>query len=81
MCRLKAFEAGNIFVHFLYQMPAFGAFDDSDEFLESTTSKISKSCQVRGSNPCRGAKLSFIFNYLGKRKPTVCTDAVRTACD
>src|SRR5262249_8932575 len=44
------------FVHFLYQIPAFGAFDDFSDFLESISCETSKSCQVRGSNPCRGAK-------------------------
>jgi hypothetical protein len=43
------------FVHFLYQIPAFDALDDFYDFLESITYETSKSCQVRGSNPCRGA--------------------------
>ena len=41
------------FVPILYQDPAVDAFDDIYDFVESTTSRSSKSCQV--SNPCRGA--------------------------
>jgi hypothetical protein len=41
------------FVPFLYQIPAFDAFDDFSDFVESTTCETSKSCQVRGSNPCQ----------------------------
>ena len=48
-------QQAQIFVHFLYQDPAFGAFDDFDDFVESISCESSKSCQVRGSNPCRGA--------------------------
>jgi hypothetical protein len=43
------------FVPILYQMPAFGAFKDFSDFVESITCGLSKTCQVRGSNPCRGA--------------------------
>src|SRR5579871_6310681 len=43
------------FVHFLYQDPAFDAFDDFSDFVESISCETSESCQVRGSNPCRGA--------------------------
>jgi hypothetical protein len=39
----------------LYQMLAFGAVDDFHDFLESISCELSESCQVRGSNPCRGA--------------------------
>lgn len=42
-----------VFVRFLYQIPAFGAFDDFSDFVESTIYEPSESCQVRGSNPCR----------------------------
>ena len=45
-----------LFVPILYQMPAFGAFEDFYDFLESITCEASKTCQVCGSNPCRGAK-------------------------
>src|SRR5262245_18961266 len=45
-----------IFVLILYQTPAFGAFDDFDDFLESISCGTSKTCQVCGSNPCLGAK-------------------------
>ena len=49
------FSVGKVFVHFLYQNRAFGAFDDFSDFVESVSCETSKSCQVRGSNPCRGA--------------------------
>ena len=38
-------------VPFLYQIPAFGAFDDFRDFLKSTSCETSKTCQVCGSNP------------------------------
>src|SRR6266436_8065960 len=47
--------AQNIFVPILYRYPAFDALDDFSDFLESITCEASKTCQVRGSNPCRGA--------------------------
>jgi hypothetical protein len=34
------------FVPILYQIPAFGAFDDFSDFLESKSCETSKSCQV-----------------------------------
>jgi hypothetical protein len=43
------------FVPILYLVHDFGAFGDFSDFLESISCKTSKSCQVRGSNPCRGA--------------------------
>lgn len=43
------------FVPILYRGRAFEAFDEFGDFLESITSGASKSCQDRGSNPCRGA--------------------------
>src|SRR5437867_1240178 len=36
-------------------MLACDAFDDCGDFLESVSCETSKTCQVRGSNPCRGA--------------------------
>jgi len=42
----------------LYRDPAFEAFDDFSDFVESVSCGTSESCQVRGSNPCRGAKPS-----------------------
>ena len=45
------------FVPILYRKPAFGAFDDFSDFVESVSYGASESCQVRGSKPCRGAKL------------------------
>jgi hypothetical protein len=41
------------FVPILYQNPAFDAFDDFSDFVESISCETSKSCQVRGSNPCQ----------------------------
>jgi hypothetical protein len=46
----------NIFVHFLYRKRDFDAFDDFSDFVESISCVTSEFCQVRGSNPCRGAK-------------------------
>src|SRR5271163_1254033 len=54
--------AENVFVPILYQIPAFDAFDDFSDFVESITCRTLESCQVRGSNPCRGA--TFRFTYL-----------------
>ena len=62
-------DAGKIFVHFLYQMPAFDAFDDFYDFVESITCETSKSCQVRGSNPCRTDRDRLCVD------PEVCGDA------
>ena len=45
------------FAPFLYQNPAFDAFDDFSDFVESISCETSKSCQVRGSSPRRGAIL------------------------
>src|SRR5260370_38929340 len=50
-------------VPILYQIPAFGAFDDFSDFLESISCETSKSCQVRGSNPCRGASTLDSITY------------------
>ena len=44
------------FVPILYCGPAFEAFDDFSDFVESISCETSKTCQDRGSNPCRGAK-------------------------
>src|SRR5215831_7972562 len=40
-------------VPILYHEPAFEAFDDFSDFLESISCETSKTCQVRGSNPCQ----------------------------
>ena len=72
----------NFFVHFLYRDPAFEAFDDFSDFVESISCETSKSCQVRGSNPCRGAitnktsglqkLLALLYKHLyGKAMPSV----------
>jgi hypothetical protein len=42
-------------VPILYRGLAFEAFDDFSDFLESISCETLKSCQDRGSNPCRGA--------------------------
>jgi hypothetical protein len=34
----------------LYHNPAFGAFDDFSDFVESISCETSKACQVRGSS-------------------------------
>jgi hypothetical protein len=53
--RIRPIQAEKLFVHFLYQIPIFGALDDFDDFVESISCESSKTCQVCGSNPCRGA--------------------------
>lgn len=57
----------DIFVHSLYQNPAFGGFDDFSDFVESASCETSKSCQkfTRGSNPCRGAKCRGLYANHG----------------
>ncbi len=60
---MRARFVAKLFVPILYQDPAFDAFDDFSDFVESVTCETSKSCQVRGSNPCRGAK-PFIVSSL-----------------
>jgi hypothetical protein len=42
-------------VPILYRELALEAFDDFSDFLESISCETLKSCQGRGSNPCRGA--------------------------
>ena len=39
-------ELPKLFVHFLYQGPAFDAFDNFSNFLESISCETSKTCQV-----------------------------------
>jgi len=51
------------FVPILYQNPAFDAFDDFSDFVESISCETSKSCQVRGSSPCRGATPFVSVDY------------------
>ena len=46
---------GKTFCTDFVQDRAFDAFDDFSDFVESISCETSKSCQVRGSNPCRGA--------------------------
>jgi hypothetical protein len=55
-----------IFVPILYRDPAFDAFDDFSDIVESISCEGSESCQVRGSNPCRGANSQ---NWLFSRFP------------
>jgi len=52
---LARYIVKNSFVHFLYRQRDFDAFDDFSDFVESISCEASESCQVRGSNPCRGA--------------------------
>jgi hypothetical protein len=40
--RVRPIQAEKLLVHFLYQIPAFGAFDDFDDFLESISCESSK---------------------------------------
>src|SRR5580704_13784021 len=50
-------------VPILYRERDFDAFDNFCDFVESVSYGVYKTCQVRGSNPCRGAK-HFIINDL-----------------
>jgi hypothetical protein len=52
----------NIFVPILYGERDFDAFDNVGDFVESVSYGSYKICQVRGSNPCRGAKTSISFS-------------------
>ena len=52
--------ANNILYRFCTRCLLFEAFDDFSDFVESISCETSKSCQVRGSNPCRGATLSHV---------------------
>jgi hypothetical protein len=52
---MRARFVAKLFVPILYQDRAFDAFDDFSDFVESISCAPSESCQVRGSNPCRGA--------------------------
>src|ERR1700685_472733 len=54
---MRARFVAKLFVPILYQDPAFDAFDDFSDFVESISCEPSESCQVRGSNPCRGANV------------------------
>ena len=49
----------NEIVPILYGERDFDAFDNFGDFVESVSYGSSKTCQVRGSNPCRGAIISF----------------------
>jgi hypothetical protein len=55
--------AENVFVPILYQMPAFEAFDDFSDFLESASCVTSKSCQVHVVRIHAGEP-TFWFNDL-----------------
>ncbi len=46
---------GEYFVPILYREPAFEAFDDFCDHVESVSCRIQKPCQDRGSNPCPDA--------------------------
>jgi hypothetical protein len=57
----------NSFVPILYGERDFDAFDNVDDFVESVSYGSYKICQVRGSNPCRGAKSQRIdIHWLPK---------------
>ena len=54
-CRLRPDFMERIFCTDFVPRPAFEAFDDFSDFVESTSCEFSESCQVRspvGSNPC-----------------------------
>jgi hypothetical protein len=42
-------------VQILYRERDFDAFGDFGDFVESVSYGTSRTCQVRGSSPCRGA--------------------------
>jgi hypothetical protein len=54
-CGRGVAEHFNTFVQILYRDPDFDIFHSFDGPVESISCVFSKSCQVRGSNPCRGA--------------------------
>ena len=56
----------NIFVPILYGWRDFDAFGDFGDFVESVSYGSYKSCQVRGSNPCRGAMREMLELLAGK---------------
>ena len=66
------------FVPILYRMLAFEAFNDFSDLVESISCETSKTCQVRGSNPSRGASSvdSFFklerFRVHRSRRKSVC---------
>jgi hypothetical protein len=59
------------FVPILYGERDFDAFDEFCDFVESVSYGVSKTCKVRGSNPCRGATYSGAesFSSLFHSKP------------
>jgi hypothetical protein len=66
-------------VPILYRDRDFGALGDFEDFLESVSYGTSKTCQVRGSNPCRGAILWLqqfykrMLSVVYKFAPKSCT--------
>jgi hypothetical protein len=56
----------------LYQIPAFGAFDDFSGFLESVSGETSKTCQVRGLN------LPWVYKFHPQNPTARRTFAVAT---
>jgi hypothetical protein len=55
---------GMLIVPILYRDPAFEAFADFSDFVESVSCETSETCQVRGSNPCRGVKTANLLIIL-----------------
>jgi hypothetical protein len=74
---LGLLDHGKYFVPILYRMLAFDAFDDFSDFVESITCEPSESCQVRGSNPCRGATTS-VFELPTRFVDSILADTQRT---
>jgi len=57
------------FVPILYGERDFDAFDDFCNFVESVSYGVSKTCQVRGSNTCRGAiRVGYAIRKLAGQK-------------
>jgi hypothetical protein len=61
----------NIFVPILYGERDFDAFGNVDDFVYSVRYGIYKTCQVRGSNPCRGANTQGNEQLADLRKSNV----------
>ena len=64
-------------VPILYRWLDFEAFDDFGDFVESISCETSESCQVRGSNPCRGG--IFWLQQFRRQLPYPCTNSVATS--
>jgi hypothetical protein len=71
---MSVFAVG-IFVPVLYRNPALEAFGDFSNFVESVSYETSKTCQVLGSSPCRGAKpfVSISYKHIFQSLYRFCT--------